>query len=578
MKLVNFSVSKFRSIEHAHRIPIFGTTVLVGKNNEGKSNILRALAIAMNAIKSHARSHVAVGEKVYWRRIRGEDAYDWKRDFPISLQENAAQGASSIFRLEFALDDNETNEFWDKIKSSLNGYLPIEIKIGADNNPKIQVKKGGKGSKVLNSKSAKITSFVADKIFFNYIPAVRTHQQTKSIIDGMLSEELDILEDNQDYKNAVAEIAKLEKPILEELAKRIKEPLVQFLPNIKSVKIHPAEDYSFSTRRDFNIVIDDGTPTLIEYKGDGVKSLAALGLLKNKSDKYGASIIAIEEPEAHLHPGAIHQLNEIISSLESKNQIVITTHNPLFINRADLKSNILVEDGKARPAKAMSEIRELLGIKASDNLVNAQYSLVVEGEEDRVSLLALLPLLSAQIGKALKEHLMVIEPIGGASNLSYKLSLIKSSLCMYRVLLDFDDAGRKAFEKAKQDSLLTLKDTTFTICQGMKDSEFEDCLDVAIYSDKILQEFGVSTMHPAFSSKDKWSERMKKAFMGQGKIWNDGVAAAVKSEVAAAVKDNPQSALNSHKRSSIDALVVALEKMIGIAPAPKQAEEQLKTA
>ena len=54
MKLVKFSVTNFRSILKAHDIPISDTTVLVGKNNEGKSNLLKALSIAMNAISYHA--------------------------------------------------------------------------------------------------------------------------------------------------------------------------------------------------------------------------------------------------------------------------------------------------------------------------------------------------------------------------------------------------------------------------------------------------------------------------------------------------------------------------------------------
>ncbi|WP_435639669.1 AAA family ATPase [Carnimonas bestiolae] len=66
-------------------------------------------------------------------------------------------------------------------------------------------------------------------------------------------------------------------------------------------------------------MIDDGFPTSIESKGDGIKSLAALGLLKNKAISASASIVAIEEPESHLHPGAIHQIKEIIDALAGEN-------------------------------------------------------------------------------------------------------------------------------------------------------------------------------------------------------------------------------------------------------------------
>jgi putative ATP-dependent endonuclease of the OLD family len=43
MKLISFSVTSYRSITAAYRLPIGQLTILIGSNNEGKLNILRAL-------------------------------------------------------------------------------------------------------------------------------------------------------------------------------------------------------------------------------------------------------------------------------------------------------------------------------------------------------------------------------------------------------------------------------------------------------------------------------------------------------------------------------------------------------
>ena len=52
MKLKSFSVTNFRSITKAHHVNLSNTaTILVGKNNEGKSNLLKALSIAMEVMK-----------------------------------------------------------------------------------------------------------------------------------------------------------------------------------------------------------------------------------------------------------------------------------------------------------------------------------------------------------------------------------------------------------------------------------------------------------------------------------------------------------------------------------------------
>jgi len=562
VRLVNFSVTNFRSITTAHKIAISNTTVLIGRNNEGKSNVLKALFMAMNALQEHAAPGRFTRARNRYRT--DESFYVWERDFPINFQ-NRKAGNQSIFRLEFELNEEEIVEFKEAVKSNLNGTLPIEIKMGRENRPSIKVSKSGKGTVNLNSKSAKIAGFVAQKISFNYIPAVRTDKEALLVIDNMLSQELRILEREQKYQDALNIIKELQQPILDKLAERIKEPLSEFLPNMTEVKIEiPEQERRTALRKEFNVIIDDGTPTNIEFKGDGVKSLAALALLKNRYLEGSASIVAIEEPESHLHPAAIHQLIEIIASLSTTSQVILTTHNPSFVDRQHLKSNVIIDSGKASPAKSIKAIRELLGVKASDNLINANYALVVEGEEDATALRSLLPFLSEKLGKFMKNNLLVIEPIGGAGNLSYKLSLLNNSLCVSHVLLDNDDAGRQSYDKASREGLVTVKNCTMLSCSGMSNSEFEDCLEVSIYKQKIHDEFGVDLDHSKFRCNLKWSERMKNVFKIQGKPWSEKIEHDVKRVVSECVTEKPEEALNIHKRNSLDALVLALESLVKV--------------
>lgn len=559
MRITSFSVTNYRSITVAHKISIDDTTVLIGKNNEGKSNLLKSIQVAMDLLQSHAYAERSITRRPY----RGhEEIYFWNRDFPIQLQSRKSS-TQTIFKIEFLLDQPEIDDFKREIGTSLNGSLPLEIRIGKDNKAQINLRKPGKNTKALSSKSAKIADFVAKRIYFNYIPAVRTDREAIEVVSRMLSQELRILENDESYQRALNVIQELQQPILDDLALRIQQPLTEFLPTIKSVQIEiPETSRRVGVRREFNVIIDDGTPTNIEYKGDGVKSLAALGLLKNKLVHLGASIIAIEEPESHLHPGAIHQLNEIIKSLAESNQVILTTHNPLFVDRSNIKTNIIVNDGKATPAKSIGSIREILGIKASDNLTNANYALVVEGDEDAKALRSILPILSEKLAKALKNNMLVIEPIGGAGNLPYKLSLLKNSLCLTHVLLDNDESGRKAFQKAQDDSLLTIAACTMVTCKGMTDSEFEDCIEVGIYEGAVQEKFGVRLDGKSFRSNKKWSERVKSAFMDQGKPWSESVLKNIKYVVSEEVVRKPHGCLNQHKRNSIDALVEALEKKV----------------
>lgn len=72
------------------------------------------------------------------------------------------------------------------------------------------------------------------------------------------------------------------------------------------------------------------------------------------------SVVAIEEPESHLHPESARQLYETIMTLSESHQVVLTTHSSLFVNRTNLKENIIVNNGKATPVKKIKEIREVL--------------------------------------------------------------------------------------------------------------------------------------------------------------------------------------------------------------------------
>lgn len=561
MKLIYFSVTNFRSITAAHKISLHETTVLIGRNNEGKSNILKSLDTAMRILQSHAIETRRVQSRFV--RRRDENSYCWERDFPINFQ-GRKSGLQTIFKLEFTLSDDDIELFKEKIKSKINGSLSLEIKIGKDDEPVIRVvDKRGKGGSTLNAKSAKIAEFIARNIVFNYIPAVRTDTEAMDVVRKMLSIKMRILERHEEYQAALETIRKIQEPVLKELGDKIKIPLQEFLPSVKNVTIEIPEDARrLSLRSEFEIIVDDGTPTSLVYKGDGVKSLAALGLLKDRISNTGASIIAIEEPESHLHPAAIHQLNTVITSLGNNNQVVLTTHNPLFVDRNDIKSNIIVNSGKATPAKNTKQIREILGIKASDNLTNASYVLVVEGEDDVIALKALLPEMSDTIAKSLKSNLLVIEQIGGAGNLPYKLTLLNNSLCVYHCLLDNDEAGREAFQKAENEKLLSIKNNTFVTCNGSPNSEFEDCLNVSTYAGDVLDTFGVDLTTNSFRGNKKWSDRVRSIFLNDGKPWSSTVESKVKDVVAYAVKKSPNTALNEHKRNSIDALVKSLESLI----------------
>ncbi|MEI3384875.1 MAG: AAA family ATPase [Faecalibacillus intestinalis] len=554
MRLELFSVTNFRSITKESRISLKEYTVLLGKNNVGKTNITQALNIAMNILRNHSNlSH-------FYPR----DLYRWKRDFPINLQ-NRSTGRNSIFKLEFSLNEEEQNMFHKEIGSKINDKINVKIEINDDNKTTILIPKQGKNAKSFTKKSDKIAEFISNRISINYIPTIRTEDISMSEIQKIISDRLSVLNENDEYLQAIKTIENLEQDILNNISSELIKPLHDMVPQINDIQIILHEGRRYINRNRYNIFVNDGNPTEIEYKGEGIKSLVTIALLKERALKYAAPVIIIEEPESHLHPEAIAQLEKVIKSLAENNQVIVTTHNPLLVVRNKISSNIIVENGKAKPAKNLEEIRNTLGIRASDNLINSKYVLVVEGTNDKEALMHILPKMNSKIARALESNQLSIYELKGAANLSYVLNHLRNMLYEPIVFLDNDSEGRKAYKKAENDNLIELKDIIFTNCLGMNELEFEDCINLDIYKEMISEEYGVDlSILPQFKNNNKWSIRLNNSFISSGKPYDEAMEKEIKSKIVDEIKKEEKIdiILNEHKRNSIDALANAISKLI----------------
>jgi hypothetical protein len=292
------------------------------------------------------------------------------------------------------------------------------------------------------------------------------------------------------------------------------------------------------------------------------------------SSESGASgkhlILAIEEPESHLHPFAIHQLRAVLAEIAGKHQVIMTTHCPLFVDRTSIKSNIIVHKNKAVPARDVRQIRSILGVRAADNLQNAELVLLLEGEEDRKVLVALLRHHSPVLLAAIEQRALGFDSLMGGSNLSYKLTQLREAMCMAHCFLDHDKCGLDAQKRAELDGLITLVDVTLATCDGMAESEIEDLYNDDLYAAMLLNKYGVSTASPRFKGNRKWSDRLRETFKHQGKPWSDVMEMRVKADIAELVEVNPGTALNPHRRAPFDALINALQTKLNAIAASKK--------
>lgn len=570
MKLVSLTVENFRSITSARKIPISQMTTLIGPNNEGKSNILRALAIAMTSLLTHRRVSGVPARRRYVtpprmrRRPRNYHQYNWYSDYPLPLQNRNSAKKSTII-LEFELTQPEIEAFRAKIGSRLNGTLPIGFSFDRDGQY-LSIAKQGRGHKVLNSKASAIADFVAARLNVLYIPAVRTADAEQAIVEELVAEELSKIEDDARYIQALEDIATLQQPILDTLAASIADTMKIFLPQIANVKLSiEQQDRSFALRAIPEVLIDDGVETQLEYKGDGVQSLAAVAIMRHASltsHRGKEIIVALEEPESHLHPTAIRELRVVLRDLAERHQVVLSTHNPLFTDRENVGHNVIVNKNRAFPAATVKDVRSVLGVRVEDNLSSAEVILLVEGEEDKLALSAILKNRSELVRREIASGRCAIDVLGGTGNLAYRVRLHSESLCRIHAFLDGDVAGQEAFEKARAEGLLELGDVNFARCGGKREAELEDLYSEDLYDDIIEGETGLRFGRQGPDKGRKWTDRLRNLLRRAGKPTDQSSINPIKLKVARVAAEQGWNALHQAKTGPLESLATSLERKL----------------
>ncbi|MCW3054318.1 MAG: ATPase, partial [Chthonomonadales bacterium] len=67
-----------------------------------------------------------------------------------------------------------------------------------------------------------------------------------------------------------------------------------------------------------------------------------LSVIANWKSKY-SSLVAIEEPENGLHPHLSEHIVQILRNASEERQLLITTHNPEFLNCAEPEEVVLCD-------------------------------------------------------------------------------------------------------------------------------------------------------------------------------------------------------------------------------------------
>ena len=465
------------------------------------------------------------------------------------------------------LTDSECADFSAELGHKINGELRFKIDLQKPGAAGVRVLKQKSGG-LLTEKSPEIAEFVRHRLRLEYIPAVRTAEDAVDVVRRLVADQLRVLRRDEQYNKALESVRRLEEPLLRSIERDLVDSLGEFLPDLSAVQIvrsgrHVAGPLGFS----IDVEVDDGVATDIAAKGDGVQSLAAIALARRAAERTGNDdhhlILAIEEPETHLHPAAIRRLRAVLREISQQQQVVLTTHSPLLIDTEKPSTNVVVENQTARPARRVSDIRECLGVAVADNLTSARLVVLVEGPGDATAISALLSSRSRRLADVLESGELMIEPLNGASKLSAHASAMRATACSIYAVLDRDAAGIAAVNAAVNSGRIATSDYMLMSRKGMKESEFEDLLKFSAYRDRLEEEFGVQLSAALGNGRgQKWSDKLESMLQSRHKLGNEHEISRAKMLVAEAVVAQQRDSLNAAGRSAIDQLETELERRL----------------
>jgi len=391
MKITEIEIENFRSLKNVNIKPK-NLLALVGRNNSGKSNVLKALELFFDtparSIDSFYNHNINDPIKIkitfkYLTNWEKEQFRPWMlNEETLIVEKTFSFEAINIFAIkrspaiewlkEENFNANNIQEWWenkeDLVVNGLNFYETFDY---SSKKPGVNVWKD-KAREFLSNHKDQITweevtvenpqgypNVLKGALpEFIYIPAVRDVSDEAKVAKtnpfGQLIHSV-IEEIPDEFKeNLSAKLKEIEKNLNRSSEN---EQRFQAIKNIEDtlnrlMSEHMACDIEISMTMPelkevfgaVKVYANDGTRTSIEAKGHGMQRSLIFTILRAYADlthikKAGdqarerTTIFAIEEPELYLHPQSQRTLMSVLQSIaKGKDQIVLSTQSNLFVD------------------------------------------------------------------------------------------------------------------------------------------------------------------------------------------------------------------------------------------------------
>jgi len=462
MFIKELEVKNYRTLEDVSINFEHFYTAVCGKNNAGKSNVLKAIRSLLSSgffIRNISEEFIGFGDINYkndftkWRKNTNENIHI------RLLLELDREEDSSLYKFihDFILKDESAGDGNDKEFLSIDYFKKPdnssdyrisfgEIEIEKDFSKREVLRRIKTSETILFHNSTENDSFSTFGIKKNSINNFVTEKDKKEI-----SDKIDVV------LKSVQKSLKKQQDELSSLLGRLEDKYeVSF--SMKGLKLE-RESIEISLK-------EKGVDVSLDEWGSGTKNrtLIFMSLLNarrfqensNQSEKI-YPVVLIEEPESFLHPSAQAEFGRILQDLsnEFKIQVIVTTHSPYLLSHKTQMANILVDRDLKSKAKGsiitnaaddnwFEPFAMALGINGEDfgplksTIFNDSNNVIlVEGKTDK----EYLELLKDPIhGKNSLKRGVEIYPYGGADVIRNTAiaSFIKNRFANAVITVDFD--------------------------------------------------------------------------------------------------------------------------------------------
>ena len=349
MKLVEIDIQNFRGIKSLN-IPIDRLTVLIGENNVGKSTVIEALKLVLTrgfgSIRGkqfseydfHLNDTNATPKTAESIRIVLHFAEEQQDEWPVTI----TQQMNEVIQLD---STTGLNHIWLQAKGAFNSESrSFETKLSFLNSNMTDL--NSRNSTYLNLLQGFVPLFFLSALrdasqefgqrgqfWSGFLKSINLPDASRQEIEQKLEEiNTSVIGANEGLNEVIQKISE---------AKRL-VPLDSTDPVI--LETIPTRIFDMVGNIQVYLRSTFGVKLPLNKHGEGTQSLAVLMLFQafaaaNLTEAYSpesAPILALEEPEAHLHPSAIRSLGAFLESLVG--QVIVSSHSGDLLSRVPITS------------------------------------------------------------------------------------------------------------------------------------------------------------------------------------------------------------------------------------------------